>query len=171
MDRSGLSGRPADRPVVAFVLSLIGGLFIVVGGLYGLVLTGSYYYGYSVSYVLFGVLGLVCGVGVLFGAALVYVVPRQRVAWGVVIIVLGVASLFSFTAGMFGGFFIGMVLAILGGSLAIAWRPSGTIGFEDYRTCLACGRHVRAEFPVCPYCGTRAAAAGSRSFPPSPPSP
>jgi hypothetical protein len=167
-----MSGRAADRPVVAFVLSLIGGLFIIVGGIYGLVLTGSYYYGYSGVYILFGVLGLVCGVGVVFGAALVYVVPRQRVAWGVVIIVLGVASLFSFTGGMFGGFFIGMVLAILGGSLAIAWRPS-TMGmeFENYRTCLTCGRHVRAEFPVCPYCGTRAANAGPRSFPPSPPSP
>lgn len=175
MNRRMSLKRPIERPVVGFILSLIGGLFIVAGAIYGLITFasyyGGYYSGYPGPYLIFSILGLVTGIGVLLGSLLVYLVPRQRVAWGVVIIVLGVASLFDLSSGFFGGFFIGMALSIVGGSLAIAWKPSAVLGFEDYRTCLSCGRHVRAEYPVCPFCGTRATIAtpGPGATPPTSP--
>jgi hypothetical protein len=73
-------------------------IYIGIGGVFG---------------VLLGVLMITCGV-------LVCVNPPHRVFYGITGVVLGILS---FPASNLGGFFIGMLLAIVGGSIAFAWTP------------------------------------------------
>ncbi len=109
-----------DRPVAAFVLSLIGGIIILlVGLLIGLI-------GFIVTVPLggigavIGVLGLAWGIIIIIGAALLYSRPEQHTAWGVIILVFSIVSWY----GTLGGFFIGFILALIGGILAITWKPT-----------------------------------------------
>lgn len=62
-------------------------------------------------------------VGVLIGVLglFLWIQPMLRYVLGVFIILL---SLLSFITSDFGGFFIGMLMGILGGSLAIAWMSN-----------------------------------------------
>lgn len=158
-ERRIASQRPVERPDAGFVLSLVGGLIVTAGSIYGLLTYSGYYYFYGGSpYQIYGVAGLISGVGILIGCATAYLVPRHHVAWGIMIIVFGVAAIFSVYGGLSGLGFFGIPVALIGGSFTVAWKPGRGFGFEDYRTCLACGRHVRIEYPVCPFCGTRAGA-------------
>ncbi|HYM40212.1 MAG TPA: DUF6114 domain-containing protein [Thermoplasmata archaeon] len=159
------SKRPIERPIPGFILSLLGGLFVTAGGVYGILNIGNYYYGYA-SYDVYSVISLVLGTALLVGAALLFLAPQYRIAWGVTILVFAVASLMTLYGPWAIFVFVGVPLALVGGSLAIAWKPLAGLGFEDYRTCLACGRHVRAHYPVCPFCGAHAGSA-----PPEPASP
>jgi hypothetical protein len=131
-----------EGPPISFILSLIGGLIVLVYSLFELALFGIYgaNYGgfggfmggmmdgyhhfmglYGGSYEFFAVLsivGLVCGILVIVGAAMLRAHPTEHVMWGVVILVFSVISF----VGM-GGFFIGAVLGIIGGAFALAYRP------------------------------------------------
>ncbi len=165
--------RPIERPVVSFILCLIGGLFIVVGGVFGLAYLSSapyysvpYYYG---GYLFLSALGLVSGGLVLLAGAMIYAAPPHHVAWGIVAIVFSVISIFTGPTSLGGGFLVGMVVGIVGGALGIAWKSGGELTLADVRTCLACGRHVLAEYPICPYCGSPARPAVSPTPPPNPP--
>ncbi len=147
---------PADRPITPFILSLLGGLFIIVGGLVGLVFFPySYFYGTNVAFV---AVAISTGIVVLAGTAMLYVRPDQHLIWGVIIVVFSVMSIFSWIGGLFGGFFIGMVFGIVGGCLAIAWNPGGTYGGASrmVRVCMGCGRYVPIGYPYCAFCGTPA---------------
>ncbi|MBI0581444.1 MAG: hypothetical protein JET69_00320 [Methanomassiliicoccales archaeon] len=65
-------------------------------------------------------LGAVCGVVVLASAILLNARPRQATTWGAIILAFSLIGL----VGM-GGFFVGAVLGIVGGVLALTWqRPS-----------------------------------------------
>ncbi len=162
--------RRIQRPIAGFILSLIGGLFSAAGGLNGLGLTGPSYYSSYLDYQTFGWIGFGAGIVILAGAALLYIAPQYRVGWGVLVLIAGVASIFSLYGPASSFAIFGVPLALVGGSLGIAWNPTAGPGFEDYRTCLTCGRHVRAEYPVCPHCGTRAAG-GYGPGPAPPPQP
>src|SRR3989337_1961204 len=98
-----------SRPLVAIVFAFIGGILIVLGGAFFLL---------SPSLLVFGTIGVACGAIVLVSAAMTYIQPARRVAWAVLIIVFGFASLLSL-----GGFVIGMILAVVGGALSAAWSP------------------------------------------------
>lgn len=120
----------------AFVLSLLGGIVIVVGGFVSLLF---YYYGFpyyggmmggwhwmmggydyiSGSFAALSVAGLVSGIIVIIGSLMLNARPAEHRAWGVVILVF---SLVSFL-GM-GGFMIGALLGIAGGALALAYKPT-----------------------------------------------
>ncbi len=116
----------------AFILSLVGGILIVTGGLmmlfgwpfgmmghmmmgYGAYPPASTY-GYALG---FAAWSGAAGAVILVGAARMRTRPASAFPWGVAIIVAGAMSLL----GM-GGFGIGAVAAIAGGVLAItAARP------------------------------------------------
>ena len=122
---------------IAFGLSLASGILILLGsglgmgwalmgrpyfgGFYGGMMGGSYYPymmgGYYGSYFsVFGIIGLVSGIVILASALLMRSRPYpERRTFGVLILVFSLVSL----AGM-GGFFIGAVLGIVGGILALA---------------------------------------------------
>jgi Family of unknown function (DUF6114) len=107
-----------SRPIAATVLTFLGGLFVILGGIVVAVLgtflavlghfSGLFY------------LGLLDGLLLFVVAILMAVAPRGHVAWGVLAVVLSIVSLVV----ALGGFVIGFLLALIGGILAIAWRPS-----------------------------------------------
>ena len=127
-------------PTAPFVLSLIAGLLILAG--VGMMMTFSYgtpYYGmmggyYGVANGYYGmmggyggwfyganVVGVISGIVVLLGAIMIYVRPANVSTWGLLVLIFSILSFF----GM-GGFFIGAILGIIGGALALAWRPGGS---------------------------------------------
>ena len=114
----------AEKPTAAFVLSLIGGIFILLGAIVvmalasvigSLMLIGG---GDPNLAYLYGAAGLIFAILVLVGAVMLWMKPQQHVMWGVVVLLF---SLFSIITT--GGFFIGLILGLIGGILGIAWKP------------------------------------------------
>ena len=127
---------------LAYVAALVGGLILLLVSIVNAVWFGlgapawggfgSYMQGMMGSYHNFmgnyaastgfftaiSVVSLVCGVIVLVGAIMLRFYPKDRVVWGVVILVFSAVSF----VGM-GGYFIGAVLGIVGAVLAITNRP------------------------------------------------
>jgi len=133
----------SKKPVAAFVLSLLSGVFIILGGsVWCLWLDGHMDMGWmeevmhgweehmhswdienSASYTI-GVLGIVLGIVVIVSAVMLYINPIQHELWGALIIAFSVISVLS----CMGGMGIGLVLGIIGGILAILWRPGNIAG-------------------------------------------
>jgi hypothetical protein len=118
-------------PETAFILSLIGGIFMFVGGgTMWLIFGGMPYYwmmgmghmpGASYPFAFLSMLfivGIVSGIIVIIGAVMLRSRPEQYYTWAILILVFSIISLI----GM-GGFFIGALLGIAGGALALSWRP------------------------------------------------
>lgn len=136
-----------EKPNVAFVLSLIGGIFILLGGggmtVFGMWMGNSGYgmmggyrgwggmmgpvfgmmggLGYGFGFL--GIVGLIFGVIVIISAVMLNSKPKEHTTWGVVIIIFSVLSIFS---SAMGGFGVGLVLGIIGGILALTWKPPAT---------------------------------------------
>lgn len=131
-----------EKPTAAFILSLVGGVFILLGG--GVMsMIGSYmgqygwgmmggYGGWSgmmgpgfgmmgLAFGALGVLGLIFGAIVIISAIMLNSKPEQHSTWGTVIIIFSVLSIFG---SAMGGFGIGLVLGLIGGILAITWKPT-----------------------------------------------
>lgn len=124
---------------IAFVLSLIGGLVIIAGSAIAAVLSafgspydtyygmgpgmmGGYWFGYGSGWMVgFSVAALVCGILVLIGAIMLNARPAENTAWGIVVLVFSIASFI----GM-GGYFLGAVLGIAGGAIALSYRTHTT---------------------------------------------
>jgi hypothetical protein len=66
-----------------------------------------------------GLFGLASGIIVLLSGILLRTSPGQRTILGVLIIVFSVVSFFGT-----GGFIIGAILGIIGGIMALTWKPS-----------------------------------------------
>ncbi len=138
----------AEKPGTAFILSLIGGIFILLGG-GAITMLGSWMgnYGYGMmggyggyggwggmmgpgfgmmgglgyGFGFLGVLGLIFGVIVIISALMLNNKPDQHSTWGILIIVFSVLSIFG---SAMGGFGIGLILGLIGGILAVTWKPT-----------------------------------------------
>jgi len=110
-----------ESPSAAFGLALAGGIVIVIAGLLvslvGAVLT---FFIAGIGGV-FGLVGVLWGILIIVFAVLLRAMPSRHVGLGVAIILFSVFS----WVGSFGGFLIGFLLAFVGGILAIVWRPEG----------------------------------------------
>lgn len=140
------SNQVAERPVVAFVISLIAGILVLGGGVmmafvgspyyggYGPMMRGYYggmmggYYGMMGGFGLAGtwfyalaVIGAVSGITILVAAIMVYNQPTRASIWGALILAFSIVSFL----GM-GGFFLGAILGVVGGVLAMTFRPPQT---------------------------------------------
>jgi len=169
-------------PSAAFILALIGGIFILLGSIVEAILltvVGSIYAGFGfggIAALLIGlaVVAIILGLLVLVGAIMLRSHPESAKTWGVLIIVF---SLISFIGG--GGFYIGAILGLVGGILALVWRapmapqmggPGGwmpapppamsTAGSgapaapaPGQRVCGSCGTPVAAGAQFCAKCG------------------
>ena len=60
------------------------------------------------------IFGIVCGAVILFGAMMMHYRPAEGRIWGILVLIMSAISLF----GM-GGFWIGAILGIIGGALAL----------------------------------------------------
>jgi hypothetical protein len=145
------------RPTVPMILALVGGAFIialavleVVVGAQDAQLTYDYTGG---TYILSGLVGIMVGILVLVFGVLVYLQPQHHLVYGVLIVVFAGVSLISF----FGGFFVGFVLGLTGGVLAIVHTPYGQPSqFTSppiQRVCPRCGRVIDLHVRFCPHCG------------------
>lgn len=72
----------------------------------------------AVSFASITAVGLICGALVLFGAIMLHIKPRDKKAWGIMIIVFSIPSIITG-----GGFIIGFILGIIGGVKVIKWKP------------------------------------------------
>jgi hypothetical protein len=129
--------------VVPFVISIVGGLIVLVFSLVNLVWFGSgapnwggfgdywasmmngyhNFMGIASSNSFFtavSIVSLVCGVVVVFSSFVLRLHAKEHAIWGVVIIVFSAISF----VGM-GGYFVGAIFGIIGGALALTYKPFG----------------------------------------------
>ena len=132
-----------QRPQIAFILSLIGGILMLLGGgvssmwfMFGGLGMGGMMGGFGGMMggfqgmmgsfgIPFGfmsgffLIGLVSGVIITISAVMLNARPSEHNAWGMIILVFSIISLL----GM-GGFLVGAILGIVGGALAMSWKPT-----------------------------------------------
>lgn len=154
-----------DRPTGAIVLSIIGGVFVLLGGLLATVI-GSFVvcftFGLGGGWILIlGALGLLFGILMIVFGALMYHTTENHTVYGALVLVFSILSIFT----AFGGFFIGFLLGLIGGILGLAFkqRPAQAVFFPPapaaaaptvaQRVCLKCGRMVDPGVKFCPHCG------------------
>jgi hypothetical protein len=162
------------RPVTAFVLSLIGGIFILLGGISEVLI------GYTVNleitpfnpfewFTVLGFVGITLGFLAIIFSVMLYLHPQHHVLFGVLVVVVSIASVVAFW-----GYLIGLVLGVIGGALAITWNPNrwammpygfgppvgpyppypnSTLTPGSHRICLKCGMVLTHETKFCPHCG------------------
>lgn len=116
-----------ERPTAAFALSLFAGILILINGAV-LGVVGSFIApfipGIQEAALVTAILNTLMAVGIILGvivvvaAVMLYRNPAQKTLWGVVILVLSIISIF-----VGGGFFIGLILGLIGGALALTWKP------------------------------------------------
>jgi len=162
----------SPRPVAAFVLGLIGGIFLIIGGGLG-ALTGWWWWWGGLLFLVFLILTLVCGILVIVGSSMMLARPAHHTAWGIVVLVFSLVSivgviLFSFFS------LVGVVLGTIGGALGIAWRPypwygspygMQPMGYPMWAStfpgptasggCPRCGAGLVPGAPFCAQCGSR----------------
>jgi hypothetical protein len=114
----------AEKPTAAFVLSLIGGIFILLGGLLWIAIgsfIGALGFGdFGLGPALLGAIGVIFALIIIIGGVMMYMKPQQHVMWGVIVLVLTIVSVpFSFI-----GLIIGFILGLVGGILGIVFHPS-----------------------------------------------
>ncbi len=109
-------------PSIAVILSIIGGILILISGLvlFGVGIAGAPVVpGVGVSVLLgAGVWGIICGIIVIVAGYMVSSRPMSHSAYGIIVLIF---SILSFAES--GGYIIGGVLGIIGGLWAIFWKP------------------------------------------------
>ena len=131
-----------NRPTLAAVLSLVGGILMILSGAVfsffsftGFGMMGGYrgmmdgYWGMmgNIGFpfgfmMVFSLIGMVSGVLVIIGAVMLDTRPSEHTAWGIIILVFSIISFL----GM-GGFSVGAILGIIGGAFALTFRPPNKV--------------------------------------------
>lgn len=70
-----------------------------------------------------GIAGILFGLVVMIGALMLYNNPTQHSTWGLVILIFSVLSILG---SAMGGFGLGLILGLIGGGLALTWKPAVT---------------------------------------------
>lgn len=138
-----------EGPTVAFILSLVGGITVL---LVGIVITIA---GAALTFFLKGIGGLLGLPGILWGILMIVCAvmmrskPEQHAIWGSLVVVFSALSWF----GALGGMVVGFVLGLIGGILGIVWKPSIVSERAVTRMCPSCGRVIDPDVKFCPHCG------------------
>lgn len=133
-----------ERPREAYFLSMVSGIIIAVVGLIRVILVGigrttirfewlttvARHFGARLYLLnvenlglVIGLSGLALGIGIVLASSMLNRRPDEHGLWGVVIIILSAMSMIV-GIGIMG---IGLLLGIVGGILAILWRPQNRI--------------------------------------------
>jgi hypothetical protein len=133
-----LAQRTSDYPKAAAIIALAGGLIIVLGGVVFIgasvfILPHLNYGNLTVPQGLnrgvlpglisgivgvMGAFGLVCGSVVLISSTMLLAKVWEPRTWGVLILVFSILSFIGL-----GGFVVGAFLGMIGGVLALRWKP------------------------------------------------
>ena len=118
-------GYGPSYPSTAYILTLIGGILILIDGFItaaAAAAVGAAFLGLvpgiAALLIAFGVIALLFGLVILYGALQLKNRPQSARSWGILILIFAIIS---FIGG--GGFFIGAILALVGGILAMVWTP------------------------------------------------
>lgn len=119
----------AEKPTAAFILSLIGGIIYLLVG--ALIAVGAAFIGsvaglagagaIGLAVVAVGSIGLVSGVVMIIGAAIMNTSDKSRVKTGSILVLVFTLIGAIFTVG---GFLVGFILALIGSILGLTWKPS-----------------------------------------------
>lgn len=116
-----------EKPTAAFVLSLIGAIFILINGLAvaamfaaGGALVGIFLPGLGAMMMILGALAIVFGIIAIIGAIMINSGERNKVRIGSVLVLI--FSIISLVGG--GGFIIGFILCLIGSILGLVWKPA-----------------------------------------------
>lgn len=152
-----MSSEEVSRPMVAFALSLVGGMISLIVGVWffvlGLAIHPKYgafimqlggYKIYQYQALGVGLWFLVAAVFVIVGSIMIDIRPEKHRKWGIITLVFSIL----------GG---GGVLGIIGGALAITWKPTPTPTpiTSITRICPKCGHLLKEDAKFCPYCGNK----------------
>ena len=176
----------AESPTAAFILSLLGGIFYVIGGLV-LVGIGAFVGalgslgnvgnlgglgglgglsslpgglgnstsisgglgGAESSIAALGEFGVVLGIATIALAVMLYRSPARHQLYGGLILTFTALSI----VGSLGGLVIGFILGLVGGVLAISWKPTAAPQAQATRICPSCGTVVQMNAKFCSNCG------------------
>lgn len=124
----------AEKPTAAFVLSLIGGILILIGGISSAIIGAIC--GAMISslepvvpaatfigglIILSTIVGVIFGIIVIVGAVMINKATPSSVRNGsILVLVFSILSLIFSN----GGFFLGFILGLIGGILGLVWKPS-----------------------------------------------
>ncbi|MCL4329129.1 MAG: zinc ribbon domain-containing protein [Candidatus Thermoplasmatota archaeon] len=128
----GETGYPSD----AYLLSMVAGVFIVIGG-----------------FVIFpiGIIGVVIGIFTIYTASTLKTNPKGHDTAGTLIVIFSFLSII----GSLGGLLIGFLLGLIGGILAIQWKPPAASSRQQVmNACSNCGTVVPSGVDFCTNCGT-----------------
>ena len=149
-----------DRDLAGPILAFVGGLLILVSGVVALWL-GSQSLALASSWGLpqaapgaatwIGVSGVVFGLAILLGSLWLGYHPDRHRTGGFAILVLAVLSVFLSPAGPLD---LGFVLAVLGGTVGVAFGPRRPPRATEV-TCVKCGRASSLSTRYCPDCGEK----------------
>ena len=99
-----------------------------------------------------GELGVVLGVATIALAVMIYRVPARHQLWGALVLTFSVLS----WVGALGGLLLGFLLGLIGGVLAITWKPNVIVPatpVQITRICPNCGTVIQKDARFCAYCG------------------
>ncbi len=99
------------KPTVAFILSLIGSIFLFLGAVIFLLLSPP-----------LGAVGVVVAIMVLLPSVMLYYRTQESSTWSIIIIVFAAIAFGPWN--FFGGFIVGSTLAIVGGALGLSFKPT-----------------------------------------------
>jgi hypothetical protein len=111
-----LGRKMSEKPTTGFIFSLIGGIFVLLGGLLWSVVGTLLTIFFGIGFLLYAF--LIFGIIIIVGALMMNSNPKSAHTWGIVVIILGVLSLIGITTTL------GGILSIVGGALALSWNPS-----------------------------------------------
>lgn len=158
-DRLGsrVSEMLTEKPTTAFVLSLVGGVIVLLVGFFVMVIRRTRLVLGETGLLggATGLLGVTWGISMIAGAVMLYFRPQQHKTWSIMVIVFSLLS----WVGSVGGLFIGFILGLLGGILGIIWKPSvakptlTSPSSQTTRTCPACSTTIYTDAKYCPRCG------------------
>ena len=138
------------RTVVPSVLSLMGGIFIVLGAVVASIfafgsptivasmsssmsgMMGGGMSGMMIGlmmgvYPIFSIIGFASGALVILGAVMLYNRPSESQIWSSLILAFSLLSIL----GAMGGFMVGLLMGVLGGIFGLVWKPATSTQMSD----------------------------------------
>lgn len=105
----------SEKPTNAFIFGILGGLLVVLGSLLWFVIGTILAFFTSIGFLLYAF--LIFGIIIILGALMMNSNPKSAHTWGIIILILGILSLFGITTT------IGGILSLVAGALALSWNP------------------------------------------------